>query len=162
MTAITIYPLVDGVYAGTPIIIDSGDGIPPDAILLPPPDDVPPDKRVVWAGAGWVLDDHPAVTPISTLAADAPLPQRAAALTQREFRALWRFDERVQLDHPDIVEGLTALQRAQLGTLMRDLSAAIEIHLDHPDVVAGVGLVQALGIIDADRAAAILAGRLPA
>lgn len=65
-------------------------------------------------------------------------------------------------DNPPLNADLTELQRAQLTTLMRDLSAASEVVLTHPDVVAGVRMIESFGILSAARADAILSGQAPA
>lgn len=162
MANIIVYGLSDGFFSGEEKEIDTLQGVPAGYVTEAPPD-IPDGKRVVWLGwgSGWELQDKPATVVRVPLPPEVNSIPVETPLTQREFRSLWTFEERVKCDNPDVNEGLTPLQKAQLRTLMTDLSAAQEVILSSPDVQMGLALVTSLGIITSERAARISSGLHP-
>jgi len=98
---------------------------------------------------------------ISQVIADTPAPVALVELTKFQFRSLFTFAERVEIDDFANNTNLTTDQKRQLKTLQYDLSIAESINLQDPLTIQGVQLLETLGLIAPGRASQVLAGQNP-
>lgn len=91
----------------------------------------------------------------------APAPEAAPrTLTHLQFRRLFTPAEQESCDELEVTfeanAALSAAQKRGLRTGYKNFYAASEVNLDDPAIPPMLGLYEALGLIDAGRAAEIL------
>lgn len=84
-----------------------------------------------------------------------PAPAASRLVTRRAFARLFTAAERIGIR-------TTAESNPQLADLYELMTLDDTVNLEHPDVAAGIGALQAVGLLTASRAAAILANQPPA
>jgi len=87
------------------------------------------------------------------------LPERV--LTKYQFRKLFTFTERVNIDNFAMNPNISAQNKAVLSTIMKDLEVSGEVQLDLPDVSAGIQFLEQVGLLAAGRASQIIANTPP-
>lgn len=87
------------------------------------------------------------------------LPERV--LTKYQFRKLFTFTERVNIDNFAMNPNLSDQNKAELSTILKDLDVSGEVQLDLPDVSAGIQFLEQVGLLSARRAAQIIANTPP-
>jgi hypothetical protein len=83
------------------------------------------------------------------------------SLTQYQFRQLFTTAERVGIDNAASNTSISAANRAQLVTVMKDLELSTVVLLSNPQVALGLGFLVQLGLIAPNRPAQILANQPP-
>ncbi len=78
-------------------------------------------------------------------------------LSKLAFRRLFTFEERLAFDNFETSSTLTDEQKQYLRTLTKDFELADEIDMADPDTASGLAYLESCGILDAGRAAQILA-----
>lgn len=82
-------------------------------------------------------------------------------LTKYQFRKLFTFTERVNIDNFAMNPNISAQNKAVLSTIMKDLEVSGEVQLDLPDVSAGIQFLEQVGLLATGRAAQIIANTPP-
>lgn len=128
------------------------------------PDWLPGGDKPYIEVAEWPPSDKPEDRPGYTWEAYVDLntmeiawEKVARPLTQREFRTLFTFEERVACNVPPD----DPVIKATLKTLMDDLASAQVVELDDPELLMGVQWLEDNGFIGEGRAAEIIAGEPP-
>ena len=83
------------------------------------------------------------------------------SISRLGFRLLFTNEELLSLDAFEADTTLAQESKAQLRTIMANLSAAPIINLADPLIAAGLDFIASIGYIAADRKAVILAGSAP-
>lgn len=112
---------------------------------------------------GWITFDHePKPAEIADggrrYAEELNLSESYAigsVVTRFAFRSRFTLDERVAIDNV-AASALSDAQKAVVLTILKDMDAAQEIDLRHPSTMEGVHFLEAVGLLPAGRAAAIL------
>lgn len=87
------------------------------------------------------------------------LPERV--LTKYQFRKLFTFTERVNIDNFAMNPNISAQNKAVLSTILKDLEVSGEVQLDLPDVSDGIQFLEQVGLLATGRAAQIFANTPP-
>ncbi|MEI7954410.1 MAG: hypothetical protein WCJ66_04505 [Verrucomicrobiota bacterium] len=83
------------------------------------------------------------------------------AISKLGFRLLFTNEELVRMDAFEADTTLTPENKAQLRTLMANVSAAAIINLSDPLIATGLEFIASIGYIAPDRKAMILSGATP-
>ena len=82
-------------------------------------------------------------------------------ITKYQFRKLFTFTERVNIDNFAMNPNLSDQSKAALSTILKDLDVSGEVQLDLPDVSAGIQFLEQVGLLSTGRAAQIIANTPP-
>jgi hypothetical protein len=93
--------------------------------------------------------------------ASNPSVSSERVLTKYQFRKLFTFTERVNIDNFAMNPNISAQNKAVLSTVMKDLEVSGEVQLDLPDVSAGIQFLEQVGLLATGRAAQIIANTPP-
>lgn len=115
-------------------------------------------EDIIWDGGA----DLPSKDTLDAWITSNPALSANVNLTKYEFRKLFTFNERVALDSVQSNPNVSAMNKAIINTLSKDLELSAVIELYNPDVISGVNFLETVGLLGTGRAAQILANLVPA
>lgn len=109
-------------------------------------------EEIVWDGG----EPIPTKEALDAWIAANPNSQPERILTKYQFRKLFSFTERVNIDNFAMSPDISASNKAILSTIMKDLEVSGEVQLDNPDVMAGIQFLEQVGLLSTGRASQII------
>ena len=114
-------------------------------------------ESIVWDGG----EPLPSKSTLDAWISANPDAQNDRILTKYQFRKLFTFTERINIDNFTSNPNISTQNKAVLSTIMKDLDVSGEVQLDNPDVIQGIEFLEQVGLLATGRAAAIISNTQP-